>query len=553
MKKYSFVSAIRFIVITGVIIGLCPSLLAKPAEERSISDISLKTVKKNSNIQKVNKIISLVLELTIDKTTVLSGEPVNVSVKLTNSGSVSVEVYPEDASGELEFILRSKDGGINLLLSQTQDLRNKLNHRTPSLFEEFIDLPSGEYRVYQTDIAAYSNVAIPVGQYTLLARLEKGGMRFESKPVNINVEKINIQSVIVYSASSLNNISMISPHLNNKIQSVTIYYKESWLKMPYDGVFYQRNIFPSNKQINGLSGAVKYGISNHETWLAWLKGDVLEMQLGSKGKIYYTTDSIETSLQHTQLYPVGWQLSMPEAYFAVMGLDKQQHLTLSLIKNDEYSGKAIIYPVLLDIDKLPNRWKLKNIFGKDRNITSYLLLETIENGISKVEMLVLKPLEGVIVKRYTLPGITGKLEALSMNPISTWFEAELEAEDQEEVDVIADLLFKTNGKNPQMTFMRFSDKHEKPVIQHTFPLIKDKNNQLASHWTLSPAPLENPQAIAVLQDSIIAKKLTDDSPFVVLSEHSSGAKYLNLELMGKELWAIWVDPESGFEYIPVRP
>ncbi|HED35946.1 MAG TPA: hypothetical protein ENJ08_17255, partial [Gammaproteobacteria bacterium] len=232
MKRYFSVSIIRFIVNFGVMMGLCSFVQAVQPEERLKSDILLKTVKKNANSKKVNKMTSLVLKITTDKATVLSGESVNVSVKLTNSGNVSIDAYPDYSPDEFEYILKSKDGKIDLLLSETQDLLNKIGEPIPPMPDEFVSLQPGDTRVYKVDIADYSNIAIPVGQYTLLATLEKGGARFESMPIDLSVEKINAQLAIMYAASYINDLSMILSHFNNETKSITIYHKKSWPEMP---------------------------------------------------------------------------------------------------------------------------------------------------------------------------------------------------------------------------------------------------------------------------------------------------------------------------------
>lgn len=191
--------------------------------ERLDPAISAKLIKDQT--KEVKKMISLGLKITIDKTTVLAGEPVNALVTFSNSGPNPIGANEQFTTYDFEYTLRNKGEGEDLFLSKQQALLDKLKDPVPTVPREFIKLQPSESKNYEIDIAELNSQSVPVGIYALSVSYGVGSNRIESDTVDLNVEKINVRSVSMSIGSYLNDLSMVFSNFDSNAQSLTVYQK----------------------------------------------------------------------------------------------------------------------------------------------------------------------------------------------------------------------------------------------------------------------------------------------------------------------------------------
>ncbi len=498
------------------------------------------------NDKRANNMTSLTLKIANPEVTVLQGTPIHISLIIENTGDSSVNVHSAESPSTFEYVLRNKNGGEALVLSEKTALLNRLGDPIPPLPMEYVALEPSQSLSYQDEILRFSQTDIAAGEYALSVYYDGPGGRIESASIALTVTAVSVQSISMFANTlPVNYLTSIYTQQDKKSQQISIYQRDSKPDDPQDGISYFRTQLASDT-FKGVALAIEMGNVHDTNWFATLVDQSLNVQLAGREKIYLTMDPIKLALTDPQLFPVGWQMNVSDGwattvadvYFSLLGFDANKQLVFSLIKINADSGQIENYSVSLGVAGQPGLWKVKAIFAETGPQEFQLLLETVEgNGARKLDLFMLDPAAGQLKSKMTLPIEADGIDALSFYPVATGYK--------ESIDILLN-----NNQRKEMIFKRFSVENEKviPAYSHTFNNSKDANNELIKNWVLPSRPLTPPIAAAALNDTIVSREISDNSAEQIISRNQANSSLLNIELIGEQIWLIWFNSETGFMY-----
>jgi len=477
------------------------------------------------------------LQLTVAPTVadVLVGESLDVEVKLKNLTAAVAQVHGPDQPSQFEFILRPKDErqGV-LVLSAAAALLARLGEPVV-LPTELGPLDPGAQLTYKEDLSKYALDGIPVGQYGLSVAYRVQGERIESEAVPLSVAIPRVSQLAVLSGPSESRLATVFAH-GTPGKEIAIFQRESFPEAPNDAVSFRRRTTAA-PGCTGVAAAMELDQNQGVRWGAWLEGQALGGAVSEQHTLYVLVEPVPTTLKSPVLQTVGWQPTVNEAAFALLGTNAEAKPTLALLSFSARTKQGTVQTVPLPISEPPAFWRARRREKAGVPVQYDLVTALPAAGGVRVQATAVCPDTGTAAPPTLLAARQEPLAALTMYAVAT---------DQPGV---VDALFGPGGNPSRMTFLRLPLAGGKPILEQSFPIQAGPGIPSPTGWALSPEPQATPTVLAKVGEEIVAWALADGQVRrMVLADESAQATHLRLEVVGEELWAIWADPASGLRH-----
>ena len=477
------------------------------------------------------KMTSLQLVVTPTAPDVLVGESLDVKVALKNVTGAVVQVHGPDEPSQFEFVLRPRDHRQSVLvLSAAEALLEPVPLPT-----ELSPLKPGAQLTYKEDLADYAPKGIPAGQYALSVAYSLNGERVESAAVPLSVLVPQVARLATLSGPSESRLATVFAH-GTPGKEMTIFQRESFPETPNDAVSFRRRTTAA-PGCAGVAAAVELDRNQGVRWVAWLEGQALGGAVSEQHTLYVLVEPVPTTLTSPVLQTVGWQPTVNEAAFALLGTNAEAKPTLALLTFSAKTKQGTVHTVPLPISEPPAFWRARRREKAVAPMQYDLVTALPAGGGVRVQANAVCPDTGAAAPPTLLAARQEPLVALAMYPVAT---------DQPGV---VDALFGPGGNPSRMTFLRLPLAGGKPILEQSFPVQAGPGIPSPTGWALSPEPQAMPTVLAKVGEEIVAWALADGKVRrMVLADESARATHLRLEMVGEELWAIWADPASGLRH-----
>ena len=402
--------------------------------------------------------------------------------------------------------------------------------------EEWLELAPGTEQRYTQDLSSLFNAPPAAGDYEVTALLVVDGTLAQSSAAMLTLAPPSAAALAHIVTRDERSIVTLLARQEDGVQ--TLFQRESLSQNPARGTAYTRGQLSGGGALSGVATSVEVAQQDQqgEHWYAWLQGDQLGAGVGGMAS-YFALPPVDLGLSAAALHPVGWQVMVSTARFAVLGRDAGgSKLVVASTWVRGATGTIDLKPTRLALPPDIIWWAAQC----DPASGAVELVAWVHNG-GRLELLRQRvlPDHGRAEPVVRLIARDEPLVALALAPVA--------GQQPGEVDV----LFGPTGSEGRMTLLRLPLGGGEPVGRWRFLAPRAPDGRLPGRWALGRRPHPQPVVLARVGDQIQARGAGD---WFVVDADARGAEQLWLDtvlIQRPEYWASWVDRHAGLTFRPL--
>ncbi len=479
---------------------------------------------------------NLNISLHIPKPEILLGESLMVEVTLENSGGDAVEVPSPDSDREFEYALRriDPDPAPPVIVSAKKARRQKTVETVPDLPRFLAKLNPQQKLVYPEDLSTYLIPAPPVGHYEITAAYDTGMQTLTSSAASVDIVAPRVADLAAVTTANWNKLASVFVH-QNQDGTWAVFQRESSPDRFQEGVQYRRIDLPQSSTAPMVATAIELDFDPSGRWFAWLEQTGLGAGVAQEATLFARIPPTAVALKNPRLYPIGWQPSGESAVFLVLGTDPRGRVALTAI-TFEAAGTAAASTVVLAAAKPPTHWAAR-LAGMDPDPVFDVIWAETGPGRTWLFRQNVTPKTGQVGAVQALCEHSEALAAISLYPLKG------------STPDVVDLIYGPSKEATPFNFLRLPLTGGNPVLDIDIPQPQKDSPILPRAWALAAKPLENPVALALLDNKLMLVRMAPQPQWQVLNQETRQAGHLHLEVVGEDnLWAIWADTRLGIQY-----
>ncbi len=467
---------------------------------------------------------------------IVLGESLWAEVIMENVGTDSIEVPSPEYGADFEYLFRRTD--IDPPLQFKVSARNAIHMKTmdtmPEPPIEKVPLKPGERFSYREDLTPSIIPAPSVGAYNIQVIYNAADGQIMSAAASVAIVLPRIVKLSAAIGPKVQKLVSVYALQGNQGQ-YSIFQRESDEENPAEGLDFRRIDTQPASAGPQVATTVELDDNPSGRWFAWLEEKGLGAGVAQEATLFAQVPPTAVGLKTPRLYPVGWQPSGESAIFLVLGTDPQGRVALTAI-TFEAVGTAAVRTVALAAAKPPTHWAAR-LAGMDPDPVFDVVWAEAGPGRTWLFKQSVTPKTGQAGAVQALCEHSEALAAISLYPIKG-----------NTADVV-DLIYGPSKENTPFNFLRLPLTGGKPVLDIDIALPQRDPPVLPREWALAAKPLENPAALALLDNKVMLLRMAPQPQWQVLTQETRQAGHIHLEVVGDDiLWAIWADAQLGMNY-----